>query len=120
MDYRGKVVVITASSGIGRDAAVASHQAARSWSARRKAREPFAGARRRVPLPASRVRRELPCGETSAKLRLRRARHPRHHRAARTPDVLINNAGILIHKQIYDVTPGRHGPADARQLMMSV
>src|SRR5512134_304523 len=102
MDYSGKVVVITgASSGIGYDAALAF--------ARRGA--VVVGVARREALLqklADECRRHSPAsgylagdlGERAFAEGLVEQVVSRHGRL----DVLVNNAGIPIHKQIYDVT----------------
>lgn len=103
MDYRGKVVVITgASSGIGRDAAVAfaKRGAIVVGVARRESLlQELAGECRRHAPDASYLAGDL--GERGFAERVVHDTAARHGRL----DVLINNAGLPMHKQIYDVTP---------------
>jgi len=103
MDYRGKVVVITgASSGIGRDAAVAfaKRGAIVVGVARRESLlQELAGECRRHAPDASYLAGDL--GERGFAERVVHETVARHGRL----DVLINNAGLPMHKQIYDVTP---------------
>jgi len=103
MDHRGKVVLITgASSGIGRDAAVAfaKRGAIVVGVARREALlQELAAECRGHAADASFFAGDL--GERAFAERVVHDTVARHGRL----DVLVNNAGIPIHKQIYDVTP---------------
>jgi short-subunit dehydrogenase len=103
MDHRGKIVVITgASSGIGHDAALAfARRGATVVGVARRAGllERLAAECRALAPDASYLAGDL--GERAFAERVVGDVVARHGRI----DVLVNNAGIPIHKQIYDVTP---------------
>lgn len=102
MDYRGKVVVITgASSGIGYDAAreFARRGATVVGVARREALLQRLVSECRSTSPAS----SYLCGDLGERVFAERVVEDTVLRHGRI-DVLVNNAGLPSHNQIYDVT----------------
>ena len=102
MDYRGKVVVVTgASSGIGYDAAreFARRGATVVGVARREALLQRLVAECRTTSPAS----SYLCGDLGERAFAERVVEDTVLRHGRI-DVLVNNAGLPSHNQIYDVT----------------